>query len=66
MIMQNFPFTPGEFYEHDDIWPKLKIGNRGGIRPSNEAVGKHPGQETNLALEIISLEIKYLHETSII
>ena len=36
MIMENFPFTPGEFYEHDDIWPKLKIGNRGGIRPSNE------------------------------
>ena len=36
MIMENFPFTPGEFYEHDDIWPKLKIGNAGGIRPSDE------------------------------
>ena len=34
--MENFPFTPGEFYEHDDIWPKLKIGNAGGIRPSDE------------------------------
>ena len=36
MIMQSFPFAPGQFYNHDDIWPKLKIGNRGGIRPSNE------------------------------
>ena len=34
--MQSFPFIPGQFYNHDDIWPKLKIGNRGGIRPSNE------------------------------
>ena len=36
MIMQNFPFTPGQFYNHDEIRQKLKLGMTGGIRPSNE------------------------------